>query len=243
MLKKSSTTLYCFSPPVMIATFIIESTLLIYTLIRYKLNTVSRIVSALLFLLAVFQLAEYHVCEYSGTSTATIWARIGYVAITFIPPLAIHLIRTVSGRGSRAIVWLAYISATFFALFFGLSKTAFMGHICAGNYVIFQLNHPAGGIYFTYYYFWMFIGIILALYFSSKGEQKIREALLLQVFGYLTFILPTAIVNTLNPQTISGIPSIMCGFAVLYALILVFGIVPRTLSLKSLTHFNEVSSR
>jgi Na+-driven multidrug efflux pump len=85
----------------------------------------------------------------------------------------------------------------------------------------------------SYYYFWLFVGIGMALYFSLHGLQRIREALILQVFGYLTFILPTAIVNTLNPKTISGIPSIMCGFAVLYALILVFGIVPRTLTPKS----------
>jgi len=53
-----------------------------------------------------------------------------------------------------------------------------------------------------------------------------RKALLYQVFGWLRFLLPTGIVNAVNPQTISGIPSVMCGFAVIYAIVLVFGILP-----------------
>ena len=55
--------LYCFSPPVMIATFVIEVSLAIYTLWRYKLNPVTRLTVALLVCLAIFQLAEYNVCE------------------------------------------------------------------------------------------------------------------------------------------------------------------------------------
>jgi hypothetical protein len=214
----------------MIATFIIESTLFIYTTLRYKMNLLTRLVAATLVLLAIFQLAEYHVCEYSGTSSAGVWARIGYVAITLLPPVGIHLLRAISGRVSRVVVWLAYASAAAFAVTFGLSKSAFMSHVCAGNYAVFQLMHPIGGIYFSYYYFWLLVGIGMGLYLSMKGAQRTREALILQVFGYLTFILPTGIVNTLNPQTISGIPSVMCGFAVIYAFILVFGIVPRTLT-------------
>jgi hypothetical protein len=229
-MKKTRTTFYCFSPPVMIATFVIESVLFVYTLIRYRMNTAGRLAAALLASLAIFQLAEYHVCRYSGTWSAAVGSRVGYAAITLLPPLALHLIRTISGRGWRGIVWLAYVSAVFFAIFFGFSKTAFASHVCAGNYAIFQLADRAGGVYFAYYYFWLLVGIGMALYFAMKGAQKTREALLLQVFGYLVFLLPTGIVNAINPKTIAGIPSIMCGFAVIYALILVFGIVPRALS-------------
>ena len=112
---------------------------------------------------------------------------------------------------------------------FGFNKDAFAGHVCAGNYAIFQLTPRLGGLYFGYYYLWLFIGIGLSLYFSIKARMLIRQALILQAMGFLVFVLPTGIVNDLNPQTISGIPSIMCGFAVLYALILVFAILPRAL--------------
>ena len=69
---------------------------------------------------------------------------------------------------------------------------------------------------------------------SRKATEKIRQALILQVVGFLSFLLPTGIVNTINPKTIEGLPSIMCGFAVIYAFILVFGIVPLTITKREL---------
>lgn len=211
----------------MVATCIIEVALFIYTIIRYQLTVLTRLTAVTLTLLALFQLCEFHVCR-SGWIAGT-WSRIGFIAITLLPPTGIHIIRIVSHRGWRPLVWAAYASGAIFAGILGFSKTAFDGHVCAGNYAIFQLAPRLGGIYFGYYYSWLFIGIGLSLYFSIKAKALIREALILQAVGFLVFVLPTGIVNDLNPKTISGIPSIMCGFAVLYALILVFAIVPRVL--------------
>lgn len=209
----------------MVATCIVEIGLLIYTVIRYRMTVLIRLTAATLLLLALFQLCEFHVCR-SGWIAGT-WSRIGFMAITMLPPLGIHIIRNISGRGSRVLSWAAYASGVIFAGVLGFSRTAFDGHICAGNYAIFQLAPRLGGLYFGYYYLWLFIGIGLSLYLSIKARTLIREALILQAVGFLVFVLPTGIVNDLNPTTISGIPSIMCGFAVLYALILVFAIVPR----------------
>jgi len=46
------------------------------------------------------------------------------------------------------------------------------------------------------------------------------------MLGYSIFIIPATTVNLVNPATISGIPSIMCGFAVLLALALGFAVLP-----------------
>lgn len=219
--------LYCFSPPVMIATFAIESMLLIYTIVRYRMSPLGRIIGAMLAFLAIFQFAEYHVC---GQQLAQAnWSRVGYVAITLLPALGIHLVQEISGRGSRLITAAAYGSSLIFAGTFGLNPGAFEGHVCAGNYAVFQLTSPLGGMYFTYYYFWLLFGIGMAWYYADKVKPNIRKALYLQIVGYVSFILPTSVVNMLNPQTMEGIPSIMCGFAVTYALILVFGVVPLVL--------------
>ena len=231
MFRRSSTTFYCFSPPVMIATFAIEFVLLVYTLWRYKLNNVTRLVAATLILLATFQFAEYHVCQGINGS---VYSRIGFIAITLLPPLGIHLVRTVSGRGLRVLVWAAYASALVFVLLFGLNGSSFQSNICAGNYAVFQLAPNLGGWFFTYYYFWLILGIIQSMYFAISANKRIREALTFQAFGYLSFILPTGIVNALHPETISGIPSIMCGFAIIYALMLCFGIAPRVLAERQL---------
>jgi len=225
-MKHKSTTFFCFSPPVMIATFAVELGLLLYTLWRYKLNSLTRLIAVTLVLLATFQFAEYHVCQ--GLN-GNFYSRIGFVAITLLPPLGIHIVHAISGRGSKLLVWLAYLSGAALAVTFAFGSTAFQSNVCAGNYAVFQLAPDLGGTFFAYYYFWLILGIIQSLYFSVSATKKIREALTLQVFGYLSFMLPTGIVNAIHPETIRGIPSIMCGFAVLYALILVFGITPRVL--------------
>jgi len=72
----------------MLATFIIEIILAIYTLVRYKMTTLVRLATAIISLLALFQLAEFNVCGRSSAS-ALVWSRIGYVAITLVPPLAL----------------------------------------------------------------------------------------------------------------------------------------------------------
>ena len=209
----------------MIATCIIEVSLLLYTLFRYKMNTVVRLAVATLGLLALFQLSEFTVCGATQWS-ANLWSRVGYIAITLLPPLGIHLIHVLSGRGPVWLVRLAYLTGIAFALIFGLMPTAFQDHICAGNYAIFQLKPGLGGLYFGYYYSWLILGICQALLFAATAKVNVRKALLYQVCGWLSFLLPTGIVNALNPQTIAGIPSVMCGFAVIYAIVLVFGILP-----------------
>ncbi|HSX00406.1 MAG TPA: hypothetical protein VLH38_05210 [Patescibacteria group bacterium] len=213
----------------MIATCIIEVTLMIYTLIRYRLSPLARLVYATLGLLAIFQLAEFNVCEGGGPSAA-IWSRIGFAAITLLPPVGLHLIRMISKRVPLWWVGVAYITGFGLAGLFGFGASVFESHVCAGNYAIFQLKPPIGGVYFVYYYFWLIVGLATSLYISLTAALRMREALIFQALGYLMLLLPVGIVNDIKPQTIHGIPSIMCGFAVLYALTLVFGIVPRILS-------------
>lgn len=226
-MRRHPTRFNCFSPPAMIAIFILELVMAIYVLVRYKLNPVTRLVASILLMLALFQLAEYHVCgQENGFSHG--WTRIGFVAITLLPALALHLIQVIAKQKINLLVWAAYGSSLAFALIFGLSSSAFVSHICTGNYAIFNLAPKFGGMYFTYYYTWMFIGIGLSLYYAIGASLKARKALIMQVAGYLSFLLPTGVVNALKPETIAGIPSVMCGFAVIYAAILVFGIIPNT---------------
>jgi hypothetical protein len=226
-MKNKSTTLYCFSPPVMIATFTTETVLFVYTVLRYKMSTLGRLVASLLALLAVFQLAEYQVCGHTNSiSTAS---RIGFMAIAMLPPVGIHLVQVIAGRDQKALRYAAYTSGGAIALFFGFGSDVFTSYVCAGNYAIFQLVPKRGGEFFGYYYGLLILEVCMALYFAITAPLNTRKALIYQVFGVLSFLIPTGLVNALNPATIQGIPSVMCGFAVFYAIILVFGIAPLTL--------------
>lgn len=215
----------------MMATFVIEIALMLYVLYRYRMNMVSRLAAAMLFFLALFQLAEYNVCGGMGIHAET-WSRVGFISITMLPVLGVHLVHVMAKSKRRLLPVAAYTTALIWGVFFVLGQNALNGHECAGNYVIFQMTDLGSFLYGTYYYGWLFAGIVSALYFSRSAVKKVRQALYLLVAGYLVFLVPTALVVGINPKAIAGIPSIMCGFAVLYALILTFGIMPRVGSVR-----------
>lgn len=228
MLKNKKTGFYCFSPPVMLATFIIEIVLLAVTLFRYKLNVVARLICVTFFALAFFQLAEYFVCGGLGIN-AKLWSRLGFIAITTLPPLGLHLMHAIAGKKASWAVKGSYGLMMLWIVLFGFTETAFASHQCVTNYVIFAFHHYIGYAYSAYYYGLLLAGLYYAFTFGERSKKiKQKEALYGMIVGYLVFLIPTAVANTLKPETMAGIPSIMCGFAVLFALILYVYVLPRT---------------
>lgn len=219
--------LYCFSPPVMLATFIIEIACAAYVTVRYRLVPVARLAVAVLVCLSIFQLAEYNVCEGSFGVDSLTWARLGYVAITLLPPLGLHLATRLAGQRRPFIIG-AYASALVFAVIFLFVGHGMEGQKCLGNYVIFEIAPWALQPYAIYYYGWLMFstGYAVSAALASESRDK-RIALVALAVGYLSFIVPTTAANYLDPATLAGIPSIMCGFAVILALILTGMVVPR----------------
>lgn len=228
-IKKSKLgTFYCFSPPVMVATFITEILLAAYVVFRYNMNNAMRLIVVTLGALGLFQLSEYFVCGGMGADANT-WSRIGYVAITALPAMGIHLLYVLSGKQSRRVVVAAYATMGIYMSYFLLSPTAFAGHECTGNYVIFQIGMEATRWYGLYYYGWLLVAMLMGYKWltANKFDKKVRQQISGLLIGYLVFLVPTGIANSVKPETRSGIPSIMCGFAVLFAFILALYIAPR----------------
>lgn len=219
--------IYCFSPLAMIATFLIEIVLAVYTVWRYTLDKVTKLAALMLVLLALFQLAEYNVCEGSFGIDSLSWSRIGYVAITMLPPLGFHLATQLAGEKKTRTISLAYVTAGLFAGFFAFSGHGITTQACLGNYVIFKAAPHAAQLYSLYYYGWLIAGVVYMLRQAARAKQAHRSRALRALgIGYLAFILPTTTVNVIDPSTIEGIPSIMCGFAVILAIILAVEVLP-----------------
>lgn len=219
--------LYCFSPPVMLATFIIEIACAAWVVFRYKLTPITRLAVAILVCLAVFQLAEYNVCEGAWGMDSLGWARLGYVAITLLPPLGLHLAIRLAGQRQPVLVGAAYATAAVFALVFLFVGHGMQSQQCLGNYVIFQVAPWASLPYGAYYYGWLFVTVGYAWQAGRVvGRRGQKRALYGLAAGYLAFIVPTTAVNGIDPATIAGIPSIMCGFAVALALAITLWMLP-----------------
>jgi hypothetical protein len=224
MLKDYKGKTFCFSPPVMLATLVIEFGMAIYVTWRYKFTTVVKLTIAMLLALGTFQLAEYMLCGGLGLDNVQ-WARFGYMSITLLPALGIHAIVALAKQKKPYLVMSAYLTCLLFLVFFALAPSAIQLHTCAANYTVFDTHDLMVWPYAFYYYGWLFIGGTLALKWSKVMPAQ-ATALLAMAFGYASFIMPTTTLNLIDPQTILAIPSIMCGFAVIYAMTLTLVVLP-----------------
>jgi hypothetical protein len=221
----------------MLATLTTEAALAIYTVWRYKMTTASRLITTIFVALGAFQLSEYFVCTGYGLR-AEQWSRVGFVMITLLPPLGLHLMHVLAKKPRRRLVALSYATMAGYIGVFSFYHAAFNGHQCTGNYVIFQIGARLGGFYSLYYFGWLAIGIGLGVRWANqlmeKGAsfKKQLETVRGLIVGYLVFLVPVALANTVKPQTRRGIPSIMCGFAVILAFILAAYVLPRAGQLK-----------
>lgn len=227
----------------MIATMVIETSLAVYTVWRYKMTVITRLATLLLISLAVFQLAEYFVCTGLGSMAAP-WSRIGFVAITALPPLGLHMMHVLAGKPRRRLVYTVYGTMAAYMAFFLFWPGTFTGHECTGNYVIFQFTPNVTGTYSIYYFGWLLTGIGLGFHWANelrdKGKKAASQLKTVQglILGYLVFLIPAAISMTINPAYRRGIPSVLCGFAVLLALIVAGYILPRAAEVKRELNIN-----
>jgi len=213
----------------MLATFLIEIGFALFVLYRYKSSTIIRLVVALLVSLAIFQGAEYMLCGGFGIEGGR-WSQLGYSFITLLPPLGLHLVFAIAGKRSRSVVPLAYLSAAVFVAYFAVITSTLSGHTCYANYAVFDIDKGTltAQWYGLFYYGWLITAIIYAIRFARNASNHQKKALVSLVAGYSAFLIPTTVINMTDPSTLAGIPSIMCGFAVILAFILVINVIPKS---------------
>jgi RsiW-degrading membrane proteinase PrsW (M82 family) len=177
--------------------------------------------------LAVFQAAEFFVCSRYSLEAVNIASRLGFVAITFLPPLSIHIANETAGRRNNWAIIACYIPAFVLAVIFSILPNTISSTMCTGRYVIFQLEGVLNYVY-PIYYFGLLFGILGTSFYLARKEknQKKRYALLWLMVGTLSFMIPTAIVYWVVPDSAYTIPSVMCGFAIIYAFILTTKVAP-----------------
>jgi len=227
LLIKNKASLYCFSPPIMIASFLIEIILALYSFIKLKPSRIKNLTIITLVLLATFQIAEFFVCSGTNIEGINYASRVGYIAITFLPPLGLHLANELGGRKRHWSTYTSYALAAGFTLFFVLVPNSINDSICTGNYVIFTFLKPLNLVYGIYYFGLLLATLVISVNLSStQKNNKIKRSLHWLIVAVLAFTLPTGIIYLITPSAGSAIPSIMCGFAVIYAIILAFKIAP-----------------
>ena len=207
----------------MLATFIVEIFLAAFVFIIYRATAFGRWAGVLLLLLATFQISEYQICV---APDALWWPQIGFAAITLIPVCGLYLISLVTKKTHFLSVGIVMSAA--FMIYFLFVPHSITSAFCGGNYVIFEAPQSSYMLFGLYYFGFLMLALWEAFEkITELGEQsKTRRVLQWFIAGYLSFLLPMAIVYvTLSPAR-SAIASIMCGFALVLAFIFVFKILP-----------------
>jgi len=217
----------CFNPFVMAMTVVIEMALFATLLIRKKKSLSTVLVMLILLNLATFQAMEYGICEGLFGLHPNAMARVGFIAITMLPVLGVHLVQALSKSKQTRLIIAAY--ATMFAwIAIFLGSDALQNQICGGNYVIFELSPGFGGAYFIYYYFWLIVASVWSLSIAKRTRIKwLRTSLRWYVAGIASFTVPATLIWLFWESAAHGLPSIMCGFAVIFAMILYGKVLPK----------------
>jgi hypothetical protein len=212
--KGTSVTLSCFSPPVILLTFAIEAGLAIYTWWKYRASRFGKLSVIFLALLSLFQISEWFICQ---GQPDIFWSRVGFVATAFLPILGLDFISILAKK--KYPVWLGYIFAAAFSFVFVFLPNAFTAAQCTGKFVVFQGG--SGGLdilYGAYYIITLALGVCLIIH-ALRHKTPHRKALAWLLTGYLVFITPTVVIYFLAVSTQGGVSSILCGFAILIAVI------------------------
>lgn len=224
---KDKNRFFCFTPEVMLFTSLTEIFLAIYVYLRYKLDIFGRLVVFVLILLGAFQSVEYQVCGAQDELIKIIWSRIGFVIITLLPALGLHLISIITKKNH--FLKLGYVLAIAYVLIFAFTPKAITGAVCGGNYIIFSTAQELSWTYSLYYFGFLILGIWEAAEKMGKADTQFNDKKLLWwlILGYFSFMLPMGVVYSVAPAAAwNATPSIMCGFAIILALILALKVVP-----------------
>ena len=213
----------------MLATFVIEFTLAFIVFVKYKLNSKTRVCFFTLICLGIFQLAEYQICR---SSHGMFWAYTGFAAITLLPAMGLDLVTDKNRKIWVSFGYLLSLGMIAAIFYFGMIQTA----VCGSNYVIFSMSSAATASFTVYYLGLLLLGVVIGMqnYFRARkvgGSQK-THFFFWVIVGYVSFLFPTGVVYLASSQARLGATSIMCGFAVLFAFILFFKILPALFFLK-----------
>lgn len=230
----------CFSPNVTLATFILEWVFALWAWLKFRMSLFGRLSITLLFLLGLYQLSEFAVCRGGNPLD---WSRLGFAVVAFLPAIGMHLIsildlhhpgNTHVERVTTILVPLGYILASIWALVFLLEPGAIRSAICLPRFI--QYGH---GLrfwhWFSVYYATMLVWALVALAaIYERAINPLRSVSGWLAVGYLSFIVPTYLVIFIIPTMYPGFPSVLCGFAIFFAIIIVKKVLPLYHQLKPL---------
>ena len=200
----------------------LELILLTNLLIFAEKNKLNWLAITLVTLLLGYQTIEFLICGIGIASS--FMAYLAFVDITFLPPLNLFFILTLIYKKNK-LFSLIFLPAMFFVIYYFLKIDEFEVVKCTVLYATF--NYPLGDLYGFFYYVPIVTSFILLLKNSQYSSGK-KYAIPIKylILAHLFLIVPPTIGFSLMIfnyfNLIQSMESILCKFAFLYCLVLVY---------------------
>jgi hypothetical protein len=205
----------------------IEIVLLINLLIFGEKNRFNIIAIVMIAVLAGYQSLEFLMCQMGYQNS--VFPYLAYIDISFLPPLNLLLVLTLTGslnnltRILNRLKYLIFLPVISFTIYYTLVISQFKVTSCAVLYATY--HYPSGELFGFFYYLPILLSIILLIIkIKKEDDHKLKLIMKLLLTGAIFISLPVVLGFILmfagSYQLISAIESIMCKFAVVYAVLI-----------------------
>lgn len=190
--------------------------------VRAGSRSVRYTTGAILLLLAGYQLTEVAIC--ADVAAAGFLPRLAFLIVTWLPPLGLLLIAQLRRPRSRPLYGVActmLAAAAGIAVWIVVDRSFASASVCNAVYARYAHAMPRFQAYAGFYW----IGLLGMLVGSGYGaatcnEPRRRKQLEAVLVGTIAFIAPAMAVSWFVPAARGALPSILCHFALLFALCL-----------------------
>lgn len=200
----------------------VELVFLINLLVFAEKNKLNWIIILIVFLLFGYQTIEFLICGIGLTNS--FMAYLAFVDITFLPPLNLFFVLTLINYKHK-LTPLIFLPALSFVIYYFFVIDEFKSVQCTVLYASY--NYPLGDLYGFFYYSPILFSVILLIKkIASANQREFPISPKYLLYGHLSLIIPVVVGFTLlflgYSGLINSIESILCKFAFLYCLVLVY---------------------
>jgi len=211
----------CFTPSISLSIFLIEWVLGFIVLSKRPKNALRKmytLAAVLLFFLGAHQFTQFMFCV---SGDFELWGTLGFLAYNFLPAIGLHWAHALIKR--KAGMFYVYFLPVIFSLI-AIMTPNFVREAGCSSYFITAEHSWTGiiaGIYDMYYFgFIIYTAYLMFKAYMAKGKDW--KIVRVGFIGILAFTVPTFILVEVFPSLHIMFPSILCEFAVLFALCLFY---------------------
>ncbi len=211
-----------YSPVLGLGTAAFEVVVALWALSGPGRKDIVRIASAILVLLAGYQLTEVLIC--TADPSYGFLPRLAFIDVTWLPPLGLLLAARLFAPRSRFATGAAYgmlAAAGGIMLWIAADPGFVTSSVCSTVFARYTHTLPRFLAYTGFYW----LGLLGMVGFSAYGAKASPDPNARRLFSHLrtgsvAFIVPSLVVTWFVPTTSGALPSIMCHFALLLAVFL-----------------------